>query len=304
MTAINYFFLGLAYKNSYQKREALEIFEKCRSILEKHPNLDSDMLRLVFFQLGDIYLNSVEYAKALDFYNKGLDIKEKSYFFYELCEIVEAYIKIGTSLKNMNQKGTFAPYLKKGIILLEQTIVSTNFEKALCYYYLGCLYNTANEYQKAFENYEKSTAIIKSVKPFNNYLLENIYEKLGYLCIKTNGEKALKYFKKCKKIKEKLPGQADKELAQIYYILYKIYHKNKNIKKAHKLLKKCQKQSEKVFAPNDIFLKKIYTKIALMNIQMLNIKEAIGFLDKCKTIIEKNYSNLNLERVHNFFTLL
>lgn len=108
MTAINYFFLGLAYKNSYQKREALEIFEKCRSILEKHPNLDSDMLRLVFFQLGDIYLNSVEYAKALDFYNKGLDIKEKSYFFYELCEIVEAYIKIGTSLKNMNQKGTFA----------------------------------------------------------------------------------------------------------------------------------------------------------------------------------------------------
>lgn len=30
---------------------------------------------------------------------------------------------------------------------------------------------------------------------------------------------------------------------------------------------------------------------------MLNIKEAIGFLDKCKTIIEKNYSNLNLELI-------
>jgi tetratricopeptide (TPR) repeat protein len=215
-------FLGCIYYNTfynakkyYSEENYNKTIEKCKKILERHPN--SDYADDAIFLMGKSHYHLGNYDKAKENIKKGINIFPSSPF------VAEGYLflgKIALEKKNLKESGIFldnASELNNPDIMME--IFKTKLE----------LYLLTDEPEKTIEEGEKFIKEYRNHADKVYYIIANANKLIG------NKEKALKMYKNA--LKESTP---DKPPSEILYSLAELYVEMDSLKEALSVIEKAE----------------------------------------------------------------
>lgn len=290
--------IGQIYYDETNYNTAINLFNKCKILREKHLPPGHLDLAFIYNYLGNSYFNLENYEIALDFYTRCQDIRVKE-LPSEHLDLAESYNHLGNAYYYSEEYAKALEFYNKCKKIREKNLPSYHVELAIVYNNLAYTFYYMEDFTQAIEYFRKRVNTIEHFSTCRNLELADSYNSLGSSCY--YGEKyeeALEYYEKCREIREFLLPKNDLETANIYNNLASVWYYKKNYQKSKELYERCKKIKKTVFSEESSELADIYNYLGNSSIKLKETSKAFKNFKKCKRIrkivLGKNHVDVGL----------
>lgn len=169
-----------AYKAMADYNNALEYYEKERSIKEKVLGKGHLDTVTTYYNMASVYRTMGDYVKALKSYEKALKIREPV-LGRENPEIAETYNNIAGVYFAMGEYPKAIASLEKAIKICEIKLGKKHPNTATTYSNLARIYRAMGDYTKSMESFEKALEIRENVLGSDHPSTATTYNNIGVL---------------------------------------------------------------------------------------------------------------------------
>ncbi|CAH6421645.1 Tetratricopeptide repeat [uncultured virus] len=149
--------LGLIYKKRCNFDKALDHFDECSKILEKH-NCKLRDLGITYLDIGDIYRKREQHESAINFYEKAID-HISSTVEHDNIEAVDVFYYMSLSLTSLEKIDESNFYLEKAKTIMDK-IKTLHYKNGMILVAFGLNKSLKKNYDEAHKDFKNAIKIL------------------------------------------------------------------------------------------------------------------------------------------------
>ncbi len=210
------------FKNFYIKN-AVDVYEKARSLCEKAESFDKNMYLLKIYEdIGYAYLKKADYNKSIENYRNALKHASDE----GQLNIARLYNSIGFVFRKNDNHDEAIKNLFSALEIRKRELEPADPDLGTTYNDIGLVYLNRREYSNCEKYYKKALKIREKNSDSRPLDLAFSYNNLGTLFReKKEYSKSLEFYKKALEIREKVLGDSHLDVAQTVNNIGVLYEK-------------------------------------------------------------------------------